>query len=259
MKTILERRKQLPDYKVERFNTPTGHIYNILDTEIFLPGATSVIGMLSLPEYFRNWMIDTFPNHNWYKAYMGFAGEQGTNVHLIIERLLNGEKFYPELEEYTDKELYQAKLIMDWINLNMEEIWGSELMLAHPNISYAGSIDMVGKTFSGKNCIIDFKTGAEDEEKHRLQAAMYARLFNANYPDKQVDMAIILYSGKGRKSIKAVEYKLNTVELDEEIEVFCNMAKTKFKHWYNKPEGWGEKRPPLFGWNEWSLNNWNKE
>lgn len=258
MKPLFERRAQLPDYPVRRIDLADAHIYNLLidglPSEYYRPGATSILGVTKMDPNLFAAMMNKFPTYTWYKTYMQIAGERGTNIHCIIERLLDGEEFLPS--EYRDKELEQAKMIMDWIDEFMEEIWGSELMLAHQDLDYAGSIDLVGKDIYGNGIIVDFKSGAEDKEKHAMQVSMYAKLYNSVFSkhNRPVTKGIILYTSVKKSGIKVVTVD-DLSAYDDKINANCAVARAHWPQWFVCPEK--DNGGPLYGWETWSIRNWS--
>ena len=89
---------------------------------------------------------------------------------------------------------------------------GSEVMLFHPELDWAGAVDdpIINHTL-GHNMICDIKTGGA-YDTHVLQCVAYALLWNKIYPKHKMTAVGILYIKD--EYTKAPTYKFESLELD---------------------------------------------
>jgi len=104
------------------------------------------------------------------------AARRGTAMHKYLELYIEGQGIL-DLTEIGREAERMAKTVIDKGFGDMEEIWGSECVLAYPGL-YAGQTDLCG-IYQGRESIIDFKQSnkpKKDEwiEDYKLQGAAYA-------------------------------------------------------------------------------------
>ena len=104
------------------------------------------------------------------------AARRGTAMHKYLELYIEGQGIL-DLTEIGREAERMAKTVIDKGFSDMEEIWGSECVLAYPGL-YAGQTDLCG-IYQGRESIIDFKQSnkpKKDEwiEDYKLQGAAYA-------------------------------------------------------------------------------------
>lgn len=114
------------------------------------------------------------------------AVDRGTNVHLLCERYLKGEKVdapingqpvpYPDLQSFNALKLKLNKI---------DEVWGQEVALYSTSLELAGRCDLIA-VYKGRPVIIDFKTSSrikntKDIHGYKLQLAFYAQAHNEMY------------------------------------------------------------------------------
>ena len=104
------------------------------------------------------------------------AARRGTAMHKYLELYIEGQGIL-DLTEIGREAERMAKTVIDKGFGDMEEIWGSECVLAYPGL-YAGQTDL-GGIYQGRESIIDFKQSnkpKKDEwiEDYKLQGAAYA-------------------------------------------------------------------------------------
>jgi len=128
------------------------------------------------------------------------AADNGTNVHLLAERFLNGQPLDQPGDSFTqaDKAGFGAlKLKLKKVN----EVWGQEVSMYSDLIEVAGRIDCVG-VYDGKPSIIDFKTSMrlksqKDIEDYRLQICAYSIMHNELFGTEIEDGVILMTSAGG--------------------------------------------------------------
>lgn len=107
---------------------------------------------------------------------------------------------------------------------------GSEVMLFHPDLDWAGAVDdPITNHTLGHNMISDIKTGGA-YDTHELQCIAYAILWNKIYPDHPMTAVSVLYI-KDEYATKPT-YKYTTLELDS------TKGKKKIQEWNHVMEIW---------------------
>ena len=93
-----------------------------------------------------------------------------------------------------------AKQIIDRGLIDLNEIWGSEVVLYYPDL-YAGATDLVG-IYNGRESIIDFKQSNKPKRRewiddYFIQLGAYAMAHNFVY-DTKIQSGIILMCTKDK-------------------------------------------------------------
>ena len=111
------------------------------------------------------------------------ASGRGTRMHKYLENYcLTDELATPGSNPYAKQANKMAQIIIDKGLSKMDEIWGVEIPLCHPNI-YAGTTDLAG-VHEGDEAIIDFKQTNKPKkiewvQDYFLQLAAYGEAHNA--------------------------------------------------------------------------------
>jgi len=121
------------------------------------------------------------------------AASRGTAMHTYLEHHINGGGLLDLSDEGRVAET-MAKTIIDKGLGDLEEIWGSEVVLHYPTL-YAGATDLCG-IYQGRDSIVDFKQSNKpkrDEwiEDYKLQLAAYATAHDCIY-DTNIEQGVIL-------------------------------------------------------------------
>lgn len=188
------------------YDTPAG----------FMPSITTVLGYTEpeeKKESLRRWQesLGAVKAAQVSKA----ATDRGTNVHLLCERFLKGEKIDAPIDgkpvPYADMQSFNAlKLKLNGI----EEVWGQEVTLYSRALELAGRCDLIA-VYKGRPVIIDFKTSSrikstKDIHGYKLQLAFYAQAHNEMFGTSINEGVILMVSEAGFPQ----EFK---VALDEHI------------------------------------------
>ena len=111
------------------------------------------------------------------------AANRGTRMHTYLENYVLGEKLKDKVSNpFAQQSLDMAKVVIDEGLKDVDEYWGTEVMLYHPKI-YAGTKDLVG-VHKGEPAIMDFKQTNKPKkrewiEDYFLQLCAYAEAHNA--------------------------------------------------------------------------------
>ena len=108
------------------------------------------------------------------------AANRGTIMHSILEGYII-EKEVLDMTEAGVQAHSMAKTIIDKGLPDLEEIWGSEVVVSYPGL-YAGATDLVG-VYMGRDSIIDFKQSNKPKRiewitDYKLQMVAYAMAHN---------------------------------------------------------------------------------
>ena len=116
------------------------------------------------------------------------AANRGTRMHTYLENYVLGEELKETVSNpYAQQSLDMAKVVIKEGLKNVDEYWGTEVALYHPEI-YAGTTDLVG-VHSGDDAILDFKQSNKPKTRERvedyfLQLCAYAEAHNKVYGTK---------------------------------------------------------------------------
>ena len=120
-----------------------------------------------------------------YPDYAIYHATRGTYVHKAIELYLKGNLDFGSIDEAIKP--YLDSFITFQNKANIEPVLLEE-RFADKNISFAGTVDIVGKV-KGKTYLFDIKTG-QKQDSYNAQMAGYKKLLNDN--DINIDGIYIL-------------------------------------------------------------------
>lgn len=199
-----------PGYKVYQLNSDGYRYYYRYEENgaiRFYPSVTTLLhAVMPISPYLLEWMMKNGTEGAVEKR--DLAAAYGTFMHaqferLIIERCYDFDAVPGILMEYMQKENLPDKFYNENLtkirkdvlafaqfvkNYNVRPM-AVEIGLVHPELNYAGCIDMpcvmtdpkTGETFTA---IVDFKSGRKGFfEEHELQLHLYAAMWNYNFPD----------------------------------------------------------------------------
>jgi len=133
------------------------------------------------------------------KAITTEAANRGTRMHTYLENYVLGEELKETVSNpYAQQSLDMAKIVIKEGLKNVNEYWGTEVALYHPEI-YAGTTDLVG-VHGGADAILDFKQTNKPKkreyvEDYFLQLCAYAEAHNKVYGTK-IRKGVVLMCSK---------------------------------------------------------------
>ena len=158
------------------------------------------------------------------------AANRGTVMHNILEHWALGEyeTYNPGNNMVHQQAKAMAQVVVDNIENDVEEIWGTEVNLCAANL-YAGTTDLVG-IYKGKPTIMDFKQTNKPKkrqwiEDYFLQGAAYGIAHNEMFDSKIQNIAIFMCSGD-------CEWQLFEVA-DEEFKHYETLWAKRLEQFYN--------------------------
>ena len=121
------------------------------------------------------------------------AASRGTAMHTYLEHHIEGQGIL-DLTEIGQEAERMAKTVIDKGFPDLEEIWGSEVVLSYPGL-YAGQTDLCG-IYQGRESIIDFKQSNKPKreewiEDYYYQMVAYAMAHDAIH-GTQIEQGVIL-------------------------------------------------------------------
>lgn len=168
------------------------------------------------------------------------AAEEGTESHIIIDRMIKGERI--PTEDLSDSVKKYVQAFIDWAEEFKPEIILSEEMLVNHEYQFAGTCDLVcrldyekGKTKYSGVYVVDYKTSNSVQEKHKIQNAAYWSCGN-----KTNKTAILHLGNRTKKGYSFIDY-----EPQPYWEKFIHFNKT-FELLYGNPEPRIKTYPEVF-------------
>ena len=121
------------------------------------------------------------------------AAMRGTAMHKYLEAYVQGTG-HKDLTSIGKEAEPMAKQIINQGLIDLNEIWGSEVVLYYPD-KYAGATDVVG-IYNGRESIIDFKQSNKPKKRewvddYFIQLGAYAMAHNKVY-DTKIKQGVIL-------------------------------------------------------------------
>jgi genome maintenance exonuclease 1 len=121
------------------------------------------------------------------------AATRGTAMHSFLESHLNGQGLLDLTDEGRAARDMAQKIIDEGLK-DLEEVWGSEVVLYYPDL-WAGQTDLVG-IYQGRDSIIDFKQSNKPKRDewitdYYLQGAAYATSHDCIY-GTNIEQIVIL-------------------------------------------------------------------
>jgi len=213
----------------------------IIDQYEWIPSVTWITSYYPKGIAYMKWLA----NHGWdeSKAIMQEAGEKGSKIHLAISAYLTGrvikmdDKFFShetgQDEELTTEEYASLLTFVKWFETYTPEIIANELTVFNFEDSYAGTLDFICR-IGDQIYIIDFKTGQNIWQSHRLQLSAYS---HADIDLEKLKITPEEWS-KRRLMILRVGYKKNkngykADEIEDQFDLFLTASKI----WANETKG----------------------
>lgn len=164
------------------------------------------------------------------KAITTEAANRGTRMHTYLENYVLGEELKETVSNpYAQQSLDMAKIVIKEGLKNVDEYWGTEVALYHPEI-YAGTTDLVG-VHGGDDAILDFKQTNKPKkrewvEDYFLQLCAYAEAHNKVYGTKIRKGVVLMCS-------KEFQYQEFIIE-GEEFDKWCDKWWSRVEEYYIK-------------------------
>jgi genome maintenance exonuclease 1 len=161
-----------------------------------LPSVTTILGQtqsVEKRESLAKWIAKKGKNEA--ERVKNEAAKRGSSMHSYLEHYLNGEGLL-DLTEGGVQAKRMAEVIRNKGFKDLEEIWGSEVVLSYPGL-YAGQTDLVG-VYQGRESIIDFKQSNKPKreewiEDYYYQGVAYATAHDFIYGTRIEQCVIMMF------------------------------------------------------------------
>lgn len=187
MKIFVDNEAQQVNVADERFYRSK----NVPDT--YYPSVTTILEAYYKGYGFHEWLKQVGYNAD---EILKKAGEQGSNVHALIDNYLQG--FPVSWLDDNGKMLYTlnewqmfTKFVEFWTTFKPEKIV-HEFGIVDDVLKFGGTIDFVGK-INGEMWLIDWKTSNYIHKTYELQIAAYATIWNRLNPSHEIKRTGILW------------------------------------------------------------------
>jgi hypothetical protein len=166
----------------------------------YYPSVTYVLGSYPKGKYFEDWLKKVGYSAEYI---VKKAGEEGTQVHEMIESYLNGDELNflgPHGRPLYHPDVWQMFLrFVEWWEEYNPTLIEVEVHLFSDKLKVAGTCDMVCE-IDGELWIIDFKTSNNLQSTYDLQAAVYGQMYEECYGKKADRFGILWLKSNKRKS-----------------------------------------------------------
>ena len=158
------------------------------------------------------------------------ATERGSGMHEVIEKFLLGKLNLDLLGDNTREKMMADQIIENGLRNKLQEIWGCEATLYHPEKKYAGAADCIG-IYDGYESILDYKQ-SNSPRKHEWNSTYYMQLggyslaHNAVY-GTHIDQGVILVCTKDNMFQRFVIY-------GDELKEYQNKFLERVEQYYSQ-------------------------
>jgi hypothetical protein len=167
----------------------------------YYPSITYVLSAYPKGKFFEDWLKKVGYSADFI---VKKAGEEGTQVHEMIEAYLNGEELnflgingYPMF----NPDVWQMFLrFVDWWEKYTPILIETEVHLFSDELKVAGTCDMICE-INGKLWVIDFKTSNHLQTTYDLQTAIYGKCYEECF-GKKVDHYGVLWLKSSKRGPK---------------------------------------------------------
>jgi genome maintenance exonuclease 1 len=206
-------------YILRDISTISAHgmrLYNVSDG-VYYPSITTVLGS-TVPEEKKKSLESWRDSIGHAEAdRIGLeAATNGTEVHEIIEKYLNGDKSAADSGHYSRDQIMSFNAIKAQLSY-IDEVWAQEAALYSHELGVAGRCDCIG-IHRGMPAIIDFKTSSKlkkskDIQDYYLQLTAYGIMFNEMYGTDISRGVIIMVSAKSFPQ----EFRINLKDFEQQL------------------------------------------
>jgi hypothetical protein len=165
----------------------------------YYPSVTYVLGVYPKGKYFEDWLKKVGYSSEYI---VKKAGEEGTQVHEMIEAFLNGEELNflgPHGRPLYHPDVWQMFLrFVEWWEEYNPTLIETEVHLFSDELKVAGTCDMVCE-IDGELWIVDFKTSNNMQTTYELQASVYGKMYEECYGKKADRFGLLWLKSSKRK------------------------------------------------------------
>lgn len=221
------------DPDLRQITLPDARYYQ-RSTNVFYPSVTTILGYFPKGAFFETWLKDSGHNAD---IIMRRAGDEGTQVHEAVEKILKGEEIrWIDSDGHVNYNTHVWKMILgfyDFWSTYKPELLLSEQFIYSDTHKYSGTLDLLVK-LNDEIWIIDIKTSTMIHTSHFLQMSAYTKAYEEIYGTK-VDRTGVLWlksskrgPDKTKKRIQGDGWELKEGDksIDEYFQMFLHTYET---------------------------------
>ena len=147
------------------------------ETQTYFPSVSTVLDVYPKGYGFQQWLKDLGSNAD---EVLKRAGEQGTNVHNMIQSFLDGQEVKwteGEKDNYTLDEWLMFLKFVDFYKTFKPKTIAVERSMVDSELGFGGTIDYVCK-INDKIWLIDWKSGNSIYKGNKIQISAYQKIWN---------------------------------------------------------------------------------
>ena len=197
----------------------------------YYPSITYILSYYPKGKFFEDWLKKVGYSADWI---VKKAGEEGTQVHEMIEDYLNGKELNFLSESggvLYDPTVWQMFLrFVDWWETYNPTLLETEVHLFSDKLKVAGTCDLVCE-IDNEIWIIDFKTSNHLQTTYDLQTAVYAQCYEECF-GKKVDKLGVLWLKSSKRGPKEGKMQGKGWEIyeskrtqEENLDIFLTVKK----------------------------------
>lgn len=160
--------------KLKQINFLDKRVYETKEG-LYYPSVTTILQYMPKNKFFENWIKDVGHNSD---LIMNKAGKEGTQVHKVVEELVEGKEVN-WIDDYGNAKYSELvwKMIMrfhDFWTTHKPTLISTEEFVWSDKHKYAGTADLVVE-MDGEIWLLDIKTSTAIHKTYSLQLAAYAK------------------------------------------------------------------------------------
>jgi len=215
MKTIHSEVEKQVTFLDERYYWDT-------ESKEYYPSVTTINDVYPKGFGFNQWLKDMGSNAG---EVLRRAGEQGTNIHEAIDKLMFGEEITWGTEDNLNYTLEEWKMInkfIEFYTIHKPKVIAHEASLVSSELGCGGTLDLVCE-LNGVIWLIDYKSSNGIYKTHKIQQAAYKELWNEKKKLKIEKCGILWLKSmtrgpdKREKNIQGKGWKLIEIEDHERL------------------------------------------
>lgn len=214
---------------------------SLKNPDIFYPSVTTILDAYYKGYGFNEWLKQVGFNAD---EILKKAGQQGSNVHDMIDNYLKGKSIKWLNSEgdmlYTLEEWQMFCRFIEFYEKENPIKLINEFSIVSDTLGFGGTIDFICE-LRGKIWLIDYKTSNAIHKTHELQIAAYAIAWNELNPNYTIDNTAILWL---KSSTRGEDKKGDKIQGEGwQLKTFNRHYKEAFELFKHTQAIWNEENP----------------